>query len=318
MLCIRNFNTNPYFNIAAEEHLLKSFSDDIFMLYRNEPSIIIGKHQNVFAEINYWFAKEKDIKVVRRLSGGGTVFHDLGNINFTFIHNGSEGNLVDFKKFTEPILQSLINLGIPASRNTRNDLQINGLKISGNAEHVYKKRVLHHGTLLYSSLLDDLKEGLRVNQENYTDRAVKSLRSPVANISHYLKEPISISDFMKSIESAIVANFNNFHFYSFSEKDINQITKLVKEKYETWEWNFAYSPKFSVSKAGIIDGAEITVELDVEKCFIANIEIKGEWQFKKVLKKELLNTKYREDEIMVKLNSIVTNTDISKLLKLLI
>jgi lipoate-protein ligase A len=276
------------------------------MLYRNEPSIVVGKHQNAFAEINYWFVKEKGIKVVRRLSGGGTVFHDLGNTNFTFIQNGSEGNLVDFKRFTEPILQSLTDMGLPATRSNRNDLLVNGLKVSGNAEHIYKKRVLHHGTLLYSTSLDDLRDGLKVKGE-YSDRAVKSVRSSVTNISEYLKEAPLISLFNKKIENAILESFKNVKYYQFSAKDIKEINHLVEEKYGTWEWNYAYSPRFTVLKRGKIKENALDVQLEVEKGTITKAEITGDIDSKDAIEEALLLARYNEEELKSRLSSIPAN-----------
>ena len=183
MLCIKNDNTNPYFNLAAEEYVLRNFKENCFMLWRNRPSIIVGKHQNTLAEINVDYVKEKNIDVVRRLSGGGAVFHDLGNLNFTFIKNAEkEEALVDFKKYVEPVLEVLQHLGVNAKFEGRNDIMIDGKKISGNAEHVFKKRVLHHGTLLFSSQMADLSNALKVNPLKYQDKGGKSVRSRVTNL----------------------------------------------------------------------------------------------------------------------------------------
>ena len=187
MLIINRPQTDPYFNIAAEEYLLKQMDEDCFMVWQNEPSIIVGKHQNTLAEINYSFAKENNIPVVRRITGGGTVFHDLGNLNFTFISSGEKGKLVNFKKFTQPIIEVLNQMGIPARFEGKNDLRVNGLKISGNAEHVYKNKVLHHGTLLFSTDLNFLKKAIKSVPERFQDKAVQSVRSKVANITDFIE-----------------------------------------------------------------------------------------------------------------------------------
>jgi lipoate---protein ligase len=297
MLLILNNNTEPYFNIATEEYLLHNFSDDVFMLYRNELSIIVGKHQNAFAEINYWFVKDKNIKVVRRLSGGGTVFHDLGNLNFTFIQNGRKGSLVDFVKFTEPILQALLKLGVPASRSGRNDLLVEGLKISGNAEHVYKNRTLHHGTLLYSSKLDDLRLGLNNNHEKYSGKAVKSFRSKVTNISGYIPG-MEIDEFIQEIYGAVSETFTNSVSYYLNEKDIAEIDTLVQEKYSKWEWNLGYSPKCIISRLGKINGKSVEIEIEVEKGLI-----------------NLINTTNLEQDILsiiTQMNGLTYNDEILK------
>ncbi|MCK5693684.1 MAG: lipoate--protein ligase family protein, partial [Bacteroidales bacterium] len=185
MLCIISPYTNPYFNLAAEEYLLKSFQEDMFLLYRNRPSIVVGKHQNTLAEINLPFVQENEILVARRITGGGTVFHDLGNLNFAFFTSGKEGELVDYKRATTPIVEALKKMGLEVRLGKRNELLLKGLKISGTASHVFKQRVLHHGTLLFSSEMGKLSAALKSDKERFTDRAVKSVRSRVTNISDH-------------------------------------------------------------------------------------------------------------------------------------
>ncbi len=195
MLYINNTNTNPYFNLAAEEYMLKEFNEDCFMLWRNEPSIIVGKNQNTLSEINLDYVEMNNIPVVRRLSGGGTVFHDLGNLNFTFIKNGSEENFNNFQKFTLPILKVIKSLNINAEFSGRNDLTIDGKKFSGNAQYNFKNRILHHGTLLFASDITDLSKALQSKPLKFEGKGIKSVLSRVTNISSHLKYPISIMDF---------------------------------------------------------------------------------------------------------------------------
>jgi lipoate---protein ligase len=316
MLCILNNNTEPYFNIAAEEYLLKNSGEDIFMLYRNDSSIIVGKHQNTFAEINYWFVKEKNIKVVRRLSGGGTVFHDMGNINFTFIQNGKEGSLVDFVKFTEPIIQTLKNMGVPATRNGRNDIMVDGFKISGNAEHVYKNRTLHHGTLLFSSKLDELRHGLKNNLESFSDKAVKSVRSPVTNISNYLKD-YPIDDFIRNVQSSVLDNFPKADFHKYSDEETRSIQSLVNEKYSTWEWNYGYSPKFKVTRQGLIKNIAFSLKIEVDKGIVTQIEnIIPEIILPETIH-SLEGMPYNDEIILKNLSGILNRDEINNWLQLL-
>lgn len=297
MLWVQNAFTDPYFNIAAEEYFLKHGNEDVFMVYINEPSIIIGKHQNVFAELNYWFVKENNIKVVRRLSGGGTVFHDPGNINFTFIQNGKEGDLVDFRRYVQPIVKALNEMGVPAEQNGRNDIVVQGLKVSGNAEHVFKNRTLHHGTLLFSSDLGRLREALRVNLNEYSGKAVQSVRSPVANIAHFMAEKLPVDSFKQRIESSVLRLFPDVAFYSFSESDIVEINQLVTDKYSTWAWNFGYSPKFTVNRNGLMADKPVSAECEVEKGMITKIVIRGDFTESKELEQILTGILYAEDEI---------------------
>ncbi len=273
MLIIQNNNSNPYFNIASEEYLLKNFDEDIFMLYINNPSIIVGKHQNTIAEVNFPYIHKHNIPVVRRLSGGGTVFHDPGNLNFAFFQNGSEGNLVNFKKFTTPIIAVLQSLGVDARLEGKNDLRVNGLKISGNAEHVFKRRVIHHGTLLFNSELEQLREAIKVKPGKYTDKAVQSIRSNVTNIYPFLKEEFSTSQFKKSIEDFIKVSNNDWQEYSFSPYDLIQIETLQKEKFRTWEWNFGYSPNYMFQNEIKMKDWLFEIKLWIEKGKITEYEV---------------------------------------------
>lgn len=275
MLCILNNHTDPYFNIAIEEYILKNFEEDCFMLWRSTPSIVVGKHQNTLAEINMEWVRDNDIKVVRRLSGGGTVFHDLGNLNFTFIVTGEEGNLVHFRKFTNPIIEVLATLGIEARFEGRNNLTINGLKFSGNAEHVFRKRTLHHGTLLFSSEMADLSNALKVNLHAFTDKAVKSVRSAVTNISDHLKQPMAIEEFRDRIMAYIMAQHSGSRLYTFSDDDIRAIEVLCNEKYRTWEWNFGYSPRYTFEKQATIEGHHATIFIQASEGVIREARIKS-------------------------------------------
>ena len=277
MICIFDQNTDPCFNLAAEEYVLKNFTEDCFMLWRNGPSIIVGKHQNTLAEINLDYVRENQIKVVRRLSGGGAVFHDLGNLNFTFIVSGEDGNLVDFRKFTQPILEVLKKLGIDARFEGRNDLTINGLKFSGNAEHVYKNRTLHHGTLLFSAVISNLSEALKVNPLKFTDKAVKSVRSRVTNISEHLPEPMDVMDFAGHIMQHITETYQDTRAYAYTPEDILAIEKLRDEKYSQWEWNFGYSPKYQFEKGIRTPGGNIEFHLNAEHGIISEIRIFGDF-----------------------------------------
>lgn len=277
MLCIIRHETDPYFNLAAEEYVLKNFEHDNFMLWRNEPAIIVGKHQNTLAEINQEYVRENMIKVVRRLSGGGAVFHDLGNLNFTFIASGENHQLVDFRKFTQPILEVLQKISIEAKFEGRNDLTIDGRKFSGNAEHVYKNRVLHHGTLLFSAQMADLSSALNVDPDKFQDKAVKSVRSRVTNISEHLKTPLSVLEFRDLILNHVMESTPGAELYSFTQDDISAIARLRDEKYITWDWNFGYSPKYNFRKTVKTNGGKLEVTLEVVNGTIEKARFFGDY-----------------------------------------
>lgn len=272
MLCINSTSNNPYFNLAAEEYLLRNFSDDIFMLYINEPSIVVGKHQNALSEINLEFVRKNNIKVARRLSGGGTVFHDYGNLNFCFIQTAKDKNLVNFSKFIQPILKVLQRMGLDARAGDKNDILIDGLKISGNAEHIFKQRVLHHGTLLFDTKLDTLKETLKVNLQRFTDRSVQSRRSKVANIVDFLNKPFSVDEFRNRIFESLIEMTENAIQFKFSEEDLEKINQLEETKFSTWDWNFGYSPKYEFRNTIQPEDEKYEVFLLVEKGLIQKVE----------------------------------------------
>ncbi len=281
MLCIHLKDTNPFFCLAAEEYLLKKFSEDIFMLWQSEDTVVVGKHQNALAEINYSFVRENKITVARRISGGGTVFHDAGNVNFAYIKNVNSPAEISFKQFTAPVVDALAKLNITATTSGRNDLLIEGLKISGNAEHVFKNRVLHHGTLLYNSNLENLGKAIKVIPGKYKSKAVQSNRSPVANISSFLKKEMSIGDFMQFLLDVQLEN-EDVRFYELTGEDIQNIQHLSEEKFRTWEWNFGYSPKYSFQNKTEIDGREVEVKLKTIKGIIDEINVDGDYFWEKI------------------------------------
>lgn len=273
MLLIERPQTDPYFNLAAEEYLLKNLDQDCFMLWVNEPSVILGKHQNAFAEINRAFVEKNKIPVIRRISGGGTVFHDPGNLNFTFISRGEKEKLIDFRKFTRPVIDYLNELGLPAQFEGKNDIRIEGLKVSGNAEHVYRDKVLHHGTLLYSSRLGTLNEAIRGKEKQFHDKAVKSVRSQVTNISSLLPGPLPLEEFKQGIIRHVINRFANLAHVRLSDHDIQQISLLAEKKYRTWEWNYGYSPRFEFRKKVSLGGNEFVVVMDVREGIVAGVDI---------------------------------------------
>lgn len=240
MICIDNPHTDAYFNLAAEEFLLKNFSSDVFMLWQNDSSVIIGKHQDIHAEVNLDFARKNHIKVVRRYSGGGAVYHDAGNLNLTFIESS---NHPDFGKYTRQLLEILSMIGIQAQADERQSIFIDGLKISGCAQFIRKNKVMFHASLLFSTDLSNLSYILNssyaasekgLQQKSY----VKSVKSPVTNICEHLQGPLQLSDFKQIILSSLLGKHTGNSLYRFSKDDVAAITKLKKEKYSTTNWNY--------------------------------------------------------------------------------
>ena len=212
MLCLISQQNDPYFNLAAEEHFLKSTDDELFILYINNPAIVAGKHQNLSGEINAAWAREHKITLARRISGGGTVYQDQGNLNFSFISNCPNLEEISYKRFTNPIMLALKSLGINAEYSGRNDLLIGAGKISGNAMHIYKKRVLCHGTLLFNSELNNLSSALKNKPESYIDKSIKSIPSRVVNISQYLLTTMTMNEFTNIMFEETCKHLNSPRF----------------------------------------------------------------------------------------------------------
>ncbi|WP_421921072.1 lipoate--protein ligase [Marinifilum sp.] len=269
-------SNDPYFNLACEEYLLKNYDEDFFFLYINRDSLVVGKHQNTLAEINLDRVNAENIPVTRRLSGGGTVYHDFGNLNYCLIKKGEKGKLVDFKAYSQPIINSLQKLNVNAKFEGKSDLTIDGKKFSGNASHVYKNKVMQHGTMLFSSDLKRLNQLLKVNPLKYKDRGVRSIRSRVTNIAEYLSSPISITDFADLLIQEFENTYPNSTAFTFSEEDLNAIEKIKTDKFLTWQWNYGYSPNYQFEKlCAYSSGKILEIEMKVEKGFIIELEITG-------------------------------------------
>jgi len=246
MQCFISTNRDIYFNLALEEYLLMHVAGDFFILWRSEPAVVVGKHQNTLAEINYRFIRGNAIQVARRMSGGGTVYHDQGNLNFTYISNGEPGKMVDFKRFIEPVIDFLGTLGLNAEQGSKNEILTRGKKISGNAEHVYKNRVLHHGTLLFHSDLHLLRECLRVLPGRYKDKAVQSNRSSVINISECLRSEMELASFESAFLDYMVSRYGG-KLFELNEQDRTAISDLAVTKYRSWDWIYGWSPDYELT-----------------------------------------------------------------------
>jgi len=278
MKCIISPFNKCYLNIASEEYYLESFAEDIFYLYINKPCIIIGKHQNAYAEINQEYVQNNSIDVVRRNSGGGAVFHDLGNLNYGFItKSGGKGINEIFREFTEPVLKVLNDLGVPAVFSGRNDLTIEGKKFSGNAQYRSKDRVLIHGTLLFSSDLEQVAKSLNADPRKFADKSVKSVKSRVTNILPYLPVPIAIEEFESIIIKEILARFQGAYVYELNEHDRRQVESLAENKYSTWEWTYGKSPEFNYRHTLKYDLGLLDIGVQVEAGIIKEIAVYGDF-----------------------------------------
>lgn len=279
MFIIDSPSHDAYFNIATEEYLLYKYpTEDIFLMYVNAPSIIIGKFQNTLAEINLDFVKDQNIKVVRRMSGGGAVYHDLGNLNFSFHTLLGQNDFMDFSQFTEPVVNLLNKLDVPAKLEGRNDLLIDGKKFSGNAKLGRNGKMIQHGTILINSEMSVLSDALKVNPLKFKDKAVKSNRARVTNLIHYLPEQVdSTEQFKHLLMNEMMALNPNSTIYQLTDEDLKGIEKLIEDKYSTWDWNFGFSPNYNFKKAIKIPAGFIELHLDAVKGKIDKIKIFGDF-----------------------------------------
>ncbi len=272
--------TDPALNLALEEYILRSLpgEDDYLLFYINEPSIIIGKNQNTHEEINSEYVERNGIHVVRRLSGGGAVYHDLGNLNFSFIRKDDGQSFHNFRKFTEPVVVALREMGVEAELTGRNDLQVGERKISGNAQFSTRGKMFSHGTLLFDSEIEHVVSALKVNADKYSSKATKSIRSRVANISEFLDQPMGIEQFRERLLRSIFGSDADIPYYALTEQDWVNVRKLAEERYRSWEWNYGRSPAFNVQQKQRIEGVgTFDVRLQVEEGVIASAAVYGDF-----------------------------------------
>ncbi len=270
MIFIERKETDPYYNLAAEEVILKNFSGDVVMLWQNTPSVVLGKHQIPVKEVNLPYVFKKNIPLIRRLSGGGTVYHDLGNINFSVItQTGKKENLIDFKKFTAPVIEYLKTLGVEAYLEGRNNLFVGGKKISGNSGHIFKNKVLHHGTILIETDLQELEKVIHPPQVVVKDKSIPSVRKTVVNLSDLTG--CTTQDFLKGFGGFLKAYYSVKETVALHREQEASIRKLVDEKYKTARWNFGYSPDFEL-KHETEDGS---ICLRVKKGMVQKVKLSG-------------------------------------------
>ncbi len=307
-------NTNDTaFNIALEEYCFKNLKDqdEIFLLWINEPSIIVGKYQNTIEEINTEYTREHGINVIRRISGGGAVYHDLNNLNYTIISNkdkGKEG--FDFKEFSKPIIDTLAELGVKAEFTGRNDLEIDGQKFCGNAQAYIKDRVMHHGCLLFNVEFSALANALKVSKDKIESKGVKSVRARVTNILPHLKEPITVNEFADKILGYMKKHNPNMTEYHFSEEEIEKIKEHAEYK-RSWEWNYGESPEYNISRSHRFPKGKIEIFANVINSKIASIKFYGDFFGKNEeltdIENLLVDVKYTPEDVKKALENVEIN-----------
>lgn len=314
MYCLNLESNDPFFNLAIEELLLKKSKEEYLILGINNPSVIIGKHQSAHGETNTKFIIENDIPIIRRISGGGTVFHDKGNLNFTFIRQSEEGKQVDFRKYTLPVIDFLSSVGVKAIFEGKNDLKVGGLKISGNAEHIHRNRVLHHGTLLFSTSLEMLRNTLRTDSSCYSSRGVKSNPSSVTNLKENLKSFLDIHEFRSEMMLYFLNNLPGMVLYKLSPSETEEAKSLATAKYNTWEWNYAYGPEYTFNNRFQVNGKHHSCSLFIKDGIIWKCSIEGSDQLISTAKK-LIGCRHMYSDILKVFNEenvLINNEEIFK------
>ena len=306
-----NNSNNPAFNIALEEYCFKQLRDidEIFLLWINEPTIVVGKYQNTIEEINTEYTREKGSHVGRRISGGGAVYHDLNNLNYTIISNKQEDKEgFNFKEFSKPIIKTLAELGVKAEFTGRNDLEIDGQKFCGNAQAYIQGRVMHHGCLLFDVNFGELGNALKVSKDKIESKGVKSVRSRVTNILPHLKQPITVNEFGEKIMEYMKKHYPEMEEYKFTQEELKIIEENAEKKHRNWEWVYGTSPEFNITREKRFTNGKIQIFATVENSRIKNIKFYGDFFGKNEDLSEIENllkdTKYTREAVKEKLETV--------------
>ena len=278
MKYIESNSTDPYFNLALEEYVFEKMPKDesYFMLWQNANTIVIGKYQNAFEEVNQRAVEERGIKVARRLSGGGAVYHDMGNLNFTFIVDQKDVKGMNFKIFVVPIVETLKGFGVEAEFSGRNDILVNGMKISGNSQYVRYGRVMHHGCIMLDSDLDKVADALKVREAKFKSKNSKSVRSRVTTINANAPRKISMQEFKSALKEHILGD-ESIEPYELTGEDLRKIEEIRNAKYATWEWNYGHSTVYEMTREEKFDSGLVTVHLTAKNGRIEAIRFYGDF-----------------------------------------
>jgi len=313
MKYIVNYSNDTAFNIALEEYAFKHLlnEDEIFLLWINKPSIIVGRHQNTIEEINRDYVREHGIEVVRRISGGGAVYHDLNNLNYTIITKESEDRAFDFKSFSTPVINTLAELGVKAEFTGRNDLEIDGKKFCGNAQAYINGRIMHHGCLLFDVDLSVLANALKVSKDKFESKGVKSVRARVTNIVNELPEKITVEEFRDLLLDYMKKEYPEMTEYVFSEKELEEIKKIRDSKFGTWDWNYGKSPEYNVRRGTKFTSGKVEIFANVVESKIQDIKIYGDFfgvMDVEDIAKKLVGVKYQKEDIKKVLEQVDINS----------
>lgn len=267
---------NPFYNLAFEEYVLAHRTEgDYLLLWQNNNTIVIGQNQNAEQEINRAFVEAHGIHVARRTTGGGAVYHDMGNLNYSFITDAGDAEKLTMKRFTLPIVRALQNLGLQAEASGRNDILVEGRKVSGTAQRLLNGRILHHGTLLFDANPDMVAGALNADPEKFQSKGAKSVRARIGNIRTFLKADMDLPSFWQYLKDFLSGG--DLEEGALSAEELEAVETLKREKYDTWAWNFGRSPKYSMSSRRRWPGGSLEVRAQVDEGIIQDIVFFGDF-----------------------------------------
>lgn len=318
MKYIVNTSNDPAYNVALEAYAFQKLTDidEIFILWINEPAIIIGRHQNTIQEINKEFIDKNGIHVVRRLSGGGAVYHDLNNLNYTIISNNTQEGAFDFQTFSKPVIDTLAKLGVKAEFTGRNDLEINGQKFAGNAQAYYKGRMMHHGCLLFDVDMSVLGQALKVSKDKIESKGIKSVRARVTNIVDHLSDKITVQEFSNAILAQMKEEYPEMDEYVLSDAELSEIQAMRDNQFATWDWTYGKAPEYTIERGVRYPAGKITTYANVENSTIKSVKIFGDFFGVKPvddIEKMLEGVRYDYKDVLAALKTVDTSQYFSRM-----
>lgn len=318
MKYIVNTSNDPAYNVALEAYAFQKLTDidEIFILWINEPAIIIGRHQNTIQEINKEFIDKNGIHVVRRLSGGGAVYHDLNNLNYTIISNNTQEGAFDFQTFSKPVIDTLAKLGVKAEFTGRNDLEINGQKFAGNAQAYYKGRMMHHGCLLFDVDMSVLGQALKVSKDKIESKGIKSVRARVTNIVDHLSDKITVQEFSDAILAQMKEEYPEMDEYVLSDAELSEIQAMRDNQFATWDWTYGKAPEYTIERGVRYPAGKITTYANVENSTIKSVKIFGDFfgvQPVDDIEKMLEGVRYDYKDVLAALKTVDTSQYFSRM-----
>ncbi|HGD5359912.1 TPA: lipoate--protein ligase [Streptococcus agalactiae] len=318
MKYIVNTSNDPAYNVALEAYAFQKLTDidEIFILWINEPALIIGRHQNTIQEINKEFIDKNGIHVVRRLSGGGAVYHDLNNLNYTIISNNTQEGAFDFQTFSKPVIDTLAKLGVKAEFTGRNDLEINGQKFAGNAQAYYKGRMMHHGCLLFDVDMSVLGQALKVSKDKIESKGIKSVRARVTNIVDHLSDKITVQEFSDAILAQMKEEYPEMDEYVLSDAELSEIQAMRDNQFATWDWTYGKAPEYTIERGVRYPAGKITTYANVENSTIKSVKIFGDFFGVKPvddIEKMLEGVRYDYKDVLAALKTVDTSQYFSRM-----